>query len=486
MNQPIEIDALPLEILVKILKQVGLADLVKLKAVCKLWNELISVEVKMASIVVDTTGFWYVRRHKPLDIRQMAVCPMNLFLRNTKKPILSRLKYLRLNSAIPENDFSSINSLNELLRLDINYQLWDYLKVSLPKLETLKLSDIRRAFVRLDCPKLKKLICEESEGGHLEMAHPESIVELTTAMCDWKIFSFKNLEILKCNEDLHTLDRQALAMFPKLKRVYYEHSLKRLSNWYSGFTRVRQILECFIANRKALQRTNLQFYLSGLRLDDNLDNIDFGIRQEDGTIKLMSNEYFYIRNYDRLQADPLEFVREMNYTNLMSVTNQLPTNYFDKFPKVEMITANKRVNSREHFLWYLQNLRSKICYLKFKNTGLNQTFYDSLPAFCSPCEIQIDESQEELNYNFLSGFGDLKRTVITQELSLKSAKTLLDAHQNFDLCGVEFRFKGKHMWVHCNTYQKMTNFVIYIDGNTAHESECLTEIFEWIKSNVFV
>ena len=162
MNQPTEISALPPEMLVQILNHLGLAHLIKLKSVCKLWNELISLSVKVTELVVDTIAdirrFWYRTPTKPFDNRHMVVCHLNLFLSNCEKPILSSLKYLRLNPGLNWHNVKAINSFDELLRLDINCQLCGYLEVTLPKLETINIWKNLSGFVRLDCPKIKTML----------------------------------------------------------------------------------------------------------------------------------------------------------------------------------------------------------------------------------------------------------------------------------------------------------------------------------------
>lgn len=491
MNQPTEIGALPPEMLVQVLNHLNLADLVKLKSVCKLWNELITANVKVSELIVDaiadTRRSWFSSVNKPFDKRNMEVCHANLFFTNLEKPILSQLKFLRLNPGMGPHVLKPINSFKELLRLDINYQLCGYLEVNLPKLEILKIWNNLSGLVRLDCPKLKKLLYEESGAGNLWIIYPETVLELSTAMYgEMKLSGFKNLKILKCNNEPNALNEQTLTMMPRLKRLQYDGSLCLLSDWYNGFAEVRLILERFIANKNALKRTDLQFYLGGVQLTDNLDEIDFGVRQKDGTIEIVSDERFYIRNYDRLQEGPLEFVNEANYTSLMSATDQIPADYFDRFVNVESVTADGRVGNQEHFLWYLKNQRSKLCQLKLENTGLEQNFYDSLPTFCSPYEIQINENQE-LNYDFLREFKHLKRTWILQELSLRSAKSLLESHANLrQFEELEFRFKNQILHVHCNIHGlTRMGFVWYIDRKIAHEAEHLEEIIEWVRSNVF-
>ena len=79
MDRPIEIGALPPEILVQILSHLDLSDLVKLKSVCKLWNELITFNVKVTGLIVDTVAhqrrFWYPTINKPFDNRHMEIKP---------------------------------------------------------------------------------------------------------------------------------------------------------------------------------------------------------------------------------------------------------------------------------------------------------------------------------------------------------------------------------------------------------------------------
>lgn len=492
MDRPTEISDLPPEMLQAILEYLSLAELCEKRSVCKLWNELISSNVKVNSLVVDTfvktRRFWYNSHRKPFDNRHMEICHETLFFKNLEKPILSQLKFLRLNPGMGQSQrkLQRINSFPELRRLDINYRLDSYLEIKLPKLETLKIWNNRSGLVRADCPKLLYLLYEEEGAGHLEMVHPTSVVDLSTGMYGYKISYFTNVETLRTNGWHYAINEKTLTMMPKLKRIYYQ-------KWYRGFERLRPVLEQFIATKNALKRNDLQFYLCGVLLCDNLDEIDFGAPQENDADDGISDEYFFLRNYGRLQEESLELVTAVNYTSLMSVAGErLPTDYFDKFPNIEVITADGPVN-QEQFLWFLQNLKSPICKLELENTGLDQTFYDALPAFCSLYEIEIVESREELNFDFLSKFEYLVNTSVnnrtsSQELSLDSARSLVGSHTNLKHFGeLYFRFKGQHMHVHCNIhYYTRYSFALWVDGASRYESKSLDELIEWMNSNVFV
>lgn len=485
MDQPTEISALPPEMLTQILQHLALADLIKLKSVCKLWNELISSNVKVTGLVVDTVmdirhRFWYSSPNKPFDYRQMPICNLDLFLRNRDKPILSQLKFLRLNPGIGRQpDLSWINSFSKLLRLDFNFQPSGYLEVNLEKLEILKIWNNREGFVRVDCPKLRVLLYEQDPAGCIEIVQPKSIVELNTITYNYHLTAFENLEVLKCGTP-HMLNELILTRLPKLKKVYYD-------SWYGD--REREHLKRFFAIKNELKRADLQIFLSNIPVTTTMDEIDFGVTQEDGTIDDYDFEHFIMRNYERLQDDPFSSVCEVNYSRLMSATDQLPTDYFERFPNIEGIIVDRPVENPEHFLWYLQNLKGEICQLMLKNSGLDQSFYDSLPTFCSPyrfCEFSEGE-QSELNYRFLAEFEYLQNATVG-ELTLESARSLLDSHANLKhFFELQFHFNGQSLRLSSNkTSNTKTGFTLLIHSKIVHHAERLDELIEWMKSNVFV
>ena len=53
MDHPTDINSLPPEMLVQILQHLSLSELCEKRSVCKLWNELIASNVKVANLVVD-------------------------------------------------------------------------------------------------------------------------------------------------------------------------------------------------------------------------------------------------------------------------------------------------------------------------------------------------------------------------------------------------------------------------------------------------
>ena len=92
---------LPPEMLVQILQHLSLPELCKKKSVRKVWNELISSNVKVADLVVDRTDrirrFWYSSIRKPFGNLYLKVFHEKLFFNDWKISQFTNLETLRSN-----------------------------------------------------------------------------------------------------------------------------------------------------------------------------------------------------------------------------------------------------------------------------------------------------------------------------------------------------------------------------------------------------
>ena len=135
------IDHLPPEILRYLLGFLSLSELIEKKLVCKLWNELISSQLKVTRLAVERYArkkerWWYVSQ--PVD-EYLEVCHPHLFAAQLHRPILANLKHLRIES----DDFepNHLNAFAQLVHLEVYYySIFPNTKIewSLPNLKILK------------------------------------------------------------------------------------------------------------------------------------------------------------------------------------------------------------------------------------------------------------------------------------------------------------------------------------------------------------
>ena len=475
-------DDLPTEMICELFKHLSLHDLISCKLVCKRFNSIVSSHSRMVRMVVDRVfenlqGWYHSNRRTD---EYLETCHQNLFLRHYNRPILSALKYLRLDTEIPEFDIDRLNLFSGLLQLDLNYSLSGRLTLKLESLEILKIWQIQNAQLSIKCPKLRVLFCWEEDWeedqNQLSIKHPETIKELDSLNYARVIEPMKNLEVLKCHK-LNAIGERTLQMLPKLKRLSYEDHLALLIFESGSFEALKMVLEEFIRRRRAMKRSDLELYLDGVRVDDKLDEIDFD------PVRLANvgstSEHFHLKNYGRLQGGALDFVQQLNYGLLMDAvgSGRLPDDFFDKFTNLDLLLVHRPVDESQ-FLWFLRNLKSKLCRMELKNTGLSQAFYSALPSICSPFSIQIEEEHEmSLDCSFLNEMRCLINVKTNQELPTELVKSFIKSLKR-EFGNLKFKFNGQPLHIR---FEKSTGqFELSKDGKLELQNVGLDEIVEWL------
>lgn len=493
------INDLPPEMLQEILRPLRLIDLIELKLVCKLWNELIS-RMKINRLFVDADlltreRWYYTNRPSTGD-----VCCPDLFVAHCKQPMLSNLKYLRLDYEVWDNqakkmkvidfDPNEINHFRQLIQLDIEHYEAGPLELRLPNLEILSMNwyhnknpggcsfalsfDLFQQLtnfipfinlhhtVYVDCPKVRILgYCEFSENDNLRLESYELIRMLDSPILGAKLARFRNLEVLRCTEyDQGFLDRSTLLNLPKLKVIY---SGIGFGNYDIGNFQpdVLQRLKEFMRQKRILRRDDLKVYFAGvLLIDEDLADIDFGLEQREGR-DFISPEQLYMKHYHRLQ-DQLDFVVNVDYSRLFSLVDVLPDDYFHRFLNLKGVKAFCPLNER-HFLAFLRQIYS-LEWFSIYNSDLSQAFFDCLPEFCSLTNFYLFEtddnlsalgepagssnkSEMQLDLSFLGKFKRLCFVQIERDLSLLSLRTFVASFEpmmNMYENTWPFQFKKKH------------------------------------------
>lgn len=190
MNPASTMNHLPPEILCHVLGYLNLSELIEKKLVCKLWSELISSQLKVKRLIVESYNNWKKERwwhvNRPVD-KYLEVCHPHLFLTQLHRPILTSLRHLRL-VVLNEDDFNpnDLNAFGQLLQLELHLAVaaqFTKIEWNLPNLKILKIN-VRRSdssnqlLVSIDCPKLKVLACNHREKVLFDLKSPETTTTL--------------------------------------------------------------------------------------------------------------------------------------------------------------------------------------------------------------------------------------------------------------------------------------------------------------------
>ena len=433
------INELPPEILSEVLRHLNLSELIEKKLVSKLWNELISSNVKIIRLVVDPYNSHYNARwfhvNLPVDW-YLEPCPPNLFLAQFDRPILSKLKYLRINAFDYETPLIRPSDLNrfillEHLEIELLREYTTDFEWTLPNLRVLKVqfyrlsaTEHRELQVSIDAPKLNTVFWDLS----LKLKSPETIRTLDADLNASELSPFQNVEVYRCRAEFNFINDDLIEQLPNLKTLDIYGDINNIRHAFGGIDEIRQFLKRLLAIRRRLGRPRLFFVGIEIKSDELVDNLDLRINDRESSLwSEYSSEHLYLsNNYPANLQDQLDYVRGVDYTRLLSVTrNEIPTDYFKRFFNIRDVFAFGVIQDAPHFLTFLKGVEMLEC-LYLVKPALDQAFYDCLPTFCSINDFYLEERPEiELNFDFLGRFEPfIGMFRIDRDLKLQSAKSL--------------------------------------------------------------
>ena len=456
MNAPTEatsttsIEDLPTEMISELFKHLPPKDLAACSLVNKRWHFIYS-NFKLYSLVVtdneNVSHEWYDSNQ---TIEKKCFCRPAMFLHLAEKPLLSNLKHLAIYKYDLEFDFNELNNFQHLVYLEIDSFPYDQTKVhlNLPKLKVLVFDYfIAHCAVSINCPRLNTLVYREGDVDLLEVKHPETIRKLVTDMFGTKLTPFKGVECL-VTEEFGAISSATLLSLPKLRELRYNESIAYLyKTEFRGagtVDRMRRALSGFVDELKKLKGSDFHFELAGFQLSKTiLEQIDFVVQvveeEEEPSYEWVYNEYVYMKNYHLIEPGVLHFVRRVNYTRMLRhVTGEFPRCFSQKFTDIEWVYATAEVQDADHFLWFLNSLRT-LKRIVLEDSELSQEFYDLLPASApSLNELVLEEGHCEdglqVNFDFIGRLPRLAELIIQPAISSESVTSILRSFRKSARC----------------------------------------------------
>ena len=479
MNSTLTMNDLPPEMICHVLNYLSLAELVDKKLVCKLWNELISSQLKVTGLFVTQITkmkkiWWHVNR--PID-EHLEVHPY-LFLSQLHLPILRNLKCLRIYVYDKLGDFNlnELNAFDQLVHLDVFSIVVRSSKIewNLPNLQTLKVAlrteeRENQLLVSIDCPRLKVLSHDYPNMGDnvlVDVKAPETIITLCAAFHGAELTPFKNIEIYKYLGELASVNLNSfIEQMPKLKVLEMNNEIERYEYELRNEERrgrneeeddeeeeedeeeesppqelFERFLKRLLADRRKALRSDLKLFFAGVEIRDEalVDHLDFQmIERDEAPYPELSNEHLYFGNYPadclpNLQ-ERLEFIDRVHYNVLMSLVDELPKDYFKRFSNIDGVITSGKIQDPEHFASFLKSLNC-LCFLRMLNPCLEQEWYDRLPAICYVRNLYLNENDEtvELNFDFLARFEPhIQMASVNKKFRLNSASSLPNLLKSF-------------------------------------------------------
>lgn len=399
-------NSLPPEIRLEIFSFLTVSEVMRVRRVCKQWNDLLNSQIKFKRLFCVQTrpgGESYLKSGLSFESAR-------IFLdRTSNDSKFSRVKYLMV-SLCPNYDelkdvFGLLNTfkfLNEAVvdcyvadrdRSEIQDQTF---VLSLDRLEKVAIfftgeTIVSKVSVVFDLPKLSILVLDEFKS--ITIGHPKRLRTLAVANL------FQGLDYTQLTgltrlyadeQDRQSITASFLENLPALLELhldaYYLHNEKLLLD----------LLEPIACGKPSLRILFYGFEISQTDLATGLpDSYGLSGLNEDAAS-------FIIRNRHR-SIDNNQFVTSIQY-NLISALddNELFGVFLQKFPKIRQLNVIGNVPSSDtdRLLKFINKF--KLEQLSFVNTGLPAAFFKKLAKNCSPNIRQL-EIEKDASMNILSG-----------------------------------------------------------------------------------
>ena len=396
-----ELPELPFE---QVLSYLNLKDRLKARTVSKAWrNKFDSYPVKTLCYSMRPSDFIFEKsRWVSGAFAENFINSTNftLFFDTFGQTILSGLKHLRFcdlnllsHQYRSQHDFNcTLNSFNQLEKLDIIRVDFNWQEFNLPMLTSLQLKEVNaiRGLI-LIAPKLRDVKILDCSHLGLKIVHKESVERLLVNYRKNtkvnKLKKLKNLQYLYVNS-LPWVDPTFVSNLQQLKEIHMNY-----------FEDVFQLSELF-EQKQRYNRADLKIYLKGLLLngpdDPAMDDpaIDY-LRYTSS--EYLSKEWFVCLAENQFRfADVIPFYRYLSYSYIEGVAPGLEVNLLKRFIHLNFVEIYLPVQDIELFLHLLKNC---IVELKFE-CDQPQDLFDRLPEYCAVQKLTINSVPSDLDFLF--------------------------------------------------------------------------------------
>ena len=386
----------------------------------------------------------------------------NFFRSRIMKSLLERLKRLHADVLPSEESKSSFNvnlNLNHLKSLEV-LQI-NTLKnrkggcLSLPNLLVLNIDRLTDNTLELETPKLFAF----KSNTRLEkfiFKFPETITHfgLSCFSYSWSFsnhyYSFPNLQYLYVKNSV------PLSFFgnlenSKLKEVHF-------------FTMNQVDLQNMLTNGGA-EAKKIKVFSFGIQIKDADELGELFADVDKATVTDLTR--LYAIYYDRL-SDRMPWVKQIEYSALVSMFNDLPPDLHHKFYRISAVSVSQPVGQAK-FVSFLTKCKT-VRKLSLKNAAFDRSFFVGLIDCCPYLkDLCIEEHAESINLGcFVTKLENLERLSIDQEVSFHKMNQILihfsldDENRSCQLEYFEFKFRNKTCVVQCDQ-----GYQVLLDGQLA-------------------
>ena len=272
------------------------------------------------------------------------------------------------------------------------------LAVYLKKLKRLRIEKVSSDSVSIIfiLPNLKYWFTGYNVPQCIKLKHPQTIRYFDFydfISIDAKLNTYKNLEIVKCNNVLK-LRNDIISSFielPNLKEFHF--NLDFTDELLIGqLDKLKAIFNYLLKQIKVKRLLNLKLFIRGIRIAGDKQFDEYNFKNDLLTL--------HFENYNCL-AKQFPLFNSINYNDLLDlIQDEIPIDFHCKYPNLQKVTVFEQIEQAK-FLKFLKSCR-KLLSLILIDTHLNQDFYNELASFKSTLiELELIEREKEIDFHFL-------------------------------------------------------------------------------------
>lgn len=466
---------LPVELLIKILRELYFEDILTGRLVCKSFRSLIDNFLNFKCLVLSYSRC-EVNKKNFFKNEQLNCFPfirikkLRLTSQTLRNGLFLNLKqlYIQDTSSFRTGELCNfLNSFrNSLKHLEVsNFQLKTRSVLTLPNLEILSILNIYGDLLVLDTSNLSKFkLMTTCHNPNIEFRYAEKIEHCELFYYNDFIKNFINLKSLFCNTIL-IVENNLLSSLPKLEEIQMK------GEFHSYFSLKKQ--------KEFLRNDKLKIFLKGINFPHRADDFArFSLRTSWFYDTQLTEEciQMFIKHHDHL-SDQLPNILTLSYAFVADHFHKLPKNFFNRLISLELVSI-PYIKDREKLEMFLKQCKSVSSFC-FDNSSLDQDFYDLvLPSLCPFIGyLNIKDKKNiisQLDLEFIFKFTFLNKFITNKNLKLEFVKEICTRIRMLEELG--FHYKGKPI-----TLQIFKDKIILIYGDIK-KFDNYDDLFVFIKS----
>ena len=318
-------------------------------------------------------------------------------------------------------------------------------ELRLPNLRVLSIHSLENNQIKLDLPKLSKLLISVRFSSRFELQHPTSVTHL--AMHDSYFSPYIHEFVHEFREcqyfhfiDWHFRDTPIIFnLLPKIKEIHCYLFMKK------------DVLN-LIKQRNASTKLNIQIYLNGFSANEP-DEVE-ELFDNDGRFLVTTQRI--VSNYDRLPR-VVQVGIDLDYNELVRhFGSRLPSDLHTKLSNVRKLRIIGNVDDQAGLLRYIGKLWSPKLEIKFTSLNHASYFYENLHLFWNRgVSLGIEEQPGVISsLDFLIKLVNLSEFSINQQIPYELIERLFKQKRGH--MELEFLLNDQPIKIVLNNYNCLT------------------------------